>query len=80
MRALYSLEQWRSENARLFRKHQRAGELMMRYGIKERTKRKWMNAYRRYLDRIPSPVEVCDFYKLNAQERLFFPPTLKLEA
>jgi hypothetical protein len=63
MKTRISVEQWRAQNARLFRKHNRAGALMMRPGMKERRKRKWMNAYRRYLDRIPSPEEVCDIYE-----------------
>ena len=54
------IEQWRAENARLFRKHARAGRLMRRPGLKERTQLKWMHAYVRYLDRIPNPEAVCD--------------------
>jgi hypothetical protein len=53
------VEQWKQENKRLFAKHDRAGKLMVRRGIKERTRRKWMNAYANYLHRIPSPEVVC---------------------
>ena len=67
MRARISVDQWRSENARLFRKHNRAGALMMRPGLKDRTKRKWMHACRRHLDRIPSPEAVCDIYEPDWQ-------------
>ena len=50
--------QWRDQTRRLWAKHRRAGVLMMRRGIKERVKTKWMNAYLRYLNRIPDP-EAC---------------------
>jgi hypothetical protein len=53
------LIQWRQENKRLFAKHNRAGQLMRRRGMKRRTERKWLNAYMRYLDRIPLPEAVC---------------------
>ena len=69
---LITLEQWRAENARWFLKHNRAGKLMRRPGIKERVKTKWMNAYRHYLDRIPSPEAVCDIYGPGAGSRLPF--------
>ena len=71
MRARISVDQWRSENARLFRKHNRAGALMMRPGLKDRTKRKWMHACRRHLDRIPSPEAVCDIYEPDWQRLPF---------
>ena len=48
-------EQWRDQTRHLWAKHKRAGTLMMRQGIKERTKKKWMNVYLRTLHRIPDP-------------------------
>jgi len=53
------LIQWRQETKRLFAKHEHARRMMMRRGIKERVKTKWMNAYANYLHRIPSPELVC---------------------
>jgi len=51
-------KQWRDQTRHLWAKHKRAGALMMRPGIKERTAKKWMNVYIRTLHRIPDP-ETC---------------------
>ena len=48
-------KQWRDQTRRLWAKHNRAATLMMRRGIKERVKKKWMNVYIRTLHRIPDP-------------------------
>ena len=61
-------KQWRDQTRRLWAKHNRAGTLMMRRGIKERTKKKWMNVYIRTLHRIPDP-ETCITQNAEGQPR-----------
>jgi hypothetical protein len=48
-------KQWRDQTRRLWAKHNRAQTLMLRPNIKRRVRNKWMNEYRRTLDRIPYP-------------------------
>ena len=55
---MMTLKQWRDLTRRLWARHNRAATLMMRRGIKERIRKKWMNVYSRMLDRIPVP-ETC---------------------
>ena len=50
-----TFKEWCGVKDHYLPKHDRAGRLMMRRNIKERVKRKWMNAYVRYLDMIPNP-------------------------
>ncbi len=57
-----AISRWRQASRPLWRKHHRAGELMMRwanvFGRKARLRRKkWARQYERTLNRIPMPPE-----------------------
>lgn len=55
-----TLGRWRQAGLfrRCMRKHSRAGVLMMRPWIKERTKKKWMRQYEKWLHKAPMPPDI----------------------